>query len=304
MKRTIAFFLLCVCFGFKAQVPDVRDHFKTAYDLYEQKKYNECVVEYSNYLASHPDDGAAYYNRALAKYLLKDYKDAMSDYSASIQKGRDKYDAYYGRGLCSFFLAQYEEALKDLDKSISMKSDYAKAHTYKAASLYYLKKYNEAMPVINKAVELDPQFEWSFYLKIKYSNNDLKGSLEDANKGVELKPSKDFYFQRGFILLEAKKYNECIPDFDSVIFNSQKKPTPITIAAWRVLIWDNTQRHWRILINPLRPIPQRPTAIITVDYVNSTPENTRTLLRILTPLLILHPNSTKLILSEPPVIFI
>src|SRR6185295_890630 len=99
MKKIILLLFVSISLRIWSQVPDQRDHFQTAFELYSQKKYTECVVEYSNYLASHPEDGAALYNRALAKYMLKDYKDAAADYSASIKKDRDKYDAYYGRGL-------------------------------------------------------------------------------------------------------------------------------------------------------------------------------------------------------------
>src|SRR5258708_3618300 len=102
-----------------AQTPDVRDHFKVAYDLYEQKKYQEAIIEYSNYISSHPDDEAALYNRGLAKYMIADYKDALSDYSMSITKGRKKNDVYYGRGLCSFYLEKYNDAISDFDKSIA-----------------------------------------------------------------------------------------------------------------------------------------------------------------------------------------
>ena len=55
----------------------MRKHFKVAFDLYEQKKYQDAIIEYSTYLSNHPEDEAAYYNRALAKYMLVDYKDAI-----------------------------------------------------------------------------------------------------------------------------------------------------------------------------------------------------------------------------------
>ena len=99
--------------------------FQSAFKKYEEKDYSGSYLEYSNYLAKKPKDGAAYYNRGLCAFELLDYKDGITNYTKSISLGRKKADAFYSRGLCNYYLENYTLAIADFDTAISLKTNYA-----------------------------------------------------------------------------------------------------------------------------------------------------------------------------------
>ncbi len=94
---------------------NVDKDFKSAYDLFEQKKYKEAYDAYTLFLNKKPKDYAALYNRGLCSYNLYDYKTGIRDFNESIYLGNKKASTYYMRGLSRYCIDEYDNAIKDFD---------------------------------------------------------------------------------------------------------------------------------------------------------------------------------------------
>jgi tetratricopeptide (TPR) repeat protein len=223
MKRIILLIAL-VTNGLFAKSQDSKQHFNNACDLYSKKEYSSAIAEFNVHLTSNPNDAAAVFNRALCKYALKAFPEAEADFLSSIEKGRDKFDSWYGLGLCYFDQKNYTNAVKCFDRSIKMNAVHGRSYIYKAASLYFDGKAKEALSFINVGLELEKDNDWGYFYrsKIKYALNDIEGSFKDADKAAGMRPHVSFYFQRGFVALELKKYEVAMMDFVDVVANDPK----------------------------------------------------------------------------------
>jgi tetratricopeptide (TPR) repeat protein len=218
------------------------------------KDYQGAVNEFSQALATNPNDLDALAGRAEAYFWLNDFLQSIQDFDAVLernpnnptfflhrgyaygeQKEHDKaianYNeairldpqyayAYNNRGYSLNSLGEYEQALADLNQAIRLDSQYALAYVNRGVSYNSLGEYDQAIADLNQAIRLDPE-EAKAYSNRGYSYNALgedDQAIANFNEAIRLNPQyADAYYNRGNSYYQLKEYDKAIADYTEAI---------------------------------------------------------------------------------------
>jgi tetratricopeptide (TPR) repeat protein len=89
--------------------------------LFQLKRYDEAVADFSKAIAAYPKDDLVYGSRAKANYFLGKYQDALRDYDQAIELNPYSRRFYYDRGLTYRALGDFAAAQEDFSKSCALK---------------------------------------------------------------------------------------------------------------------------------------------------------------------------------------
>ena len=179
-----------------------------------------------------------YFNRGTEENLHK----AISFFQSAVEEDPTYAPAYAAMADCYNFLGSHqigavpptdarrqgEEAAR---KALEFDSEMAEAHT----ALGYVNHYNwdwaEAEQEFKRAIELNPNYAYAHvvYSGFLVARGRLEEAVAEANRAQELDPfSLGISSQRGFVLENARRYDEAIEQFRRVIAMDQ----------------NNYQAHW------------------------------------------------------------
>ncbi|ALB43255.1 hypothetical protein AA650_24905 [Anabaena sp. WA102] len=191
-------------------------------------------------------------------WRLRRPSEAIQAFEEAIkQKPKFIHLAYYGKGLTLASSGKYPEAIAALQQAVNSKPDFV--HAWKKLSAIYpeSKQLDKALVAINKAIQLQPNNP-NLYNQ-KYAVLDSLKRYAEAevaiNAAIKLSPRAVFYFNRGVVYGEQKKWELALADYSKaiainpdnadayinrgVVYNEQKK--------WELALADYSKA---IAINP------------------------------------------------------
>jgi len=97
-----------------------QDNFRAGNAAMQEGELDKAKEFYSKAIHNNPDNGEAFYNRAVVHSLLKNYKGAMKDLNKAIHRNPDNAMWYRRRGITKGLLGKRDDAVEDLNKAIEI----------------------------------------------------------------------------------------------------------------------------------------------------------------------------------------
>jgi protein O-mannosyl-transferase len=88
--------------------------------LFQLRRYDEAIADFSKAIAAYPDDEFLYGSRAKAYYFLGKYQEALHDFDRAIALKSDNKRFYYDRALTNRALGNSVAAQEDFRKSCAL----------------------------------------------------------------------------------------------------------------------------------------------------------------------------------------
>ena len=158
------------------------DSLRTALELFNLGKYQQCFEVASRYLQQNPGSAAAHKLVGMDEYMLGNPRDALTDLTRATELAPNDPDAFYYLGRLHFSMDNATAALAAFRRAIAL--DPASVRDYNRLGQTYeaLGQWADAEQAYRKAIDLDKvqskKSEWPYYnLGLLYLNN---GRPEDA----------------------------------------------------------------------------------------------------------------------------
>lgn len=176
------------------KIVNTNEIFKEIEVLFSKEKFEEIIEllseEAMSAIAEKDTIAELYIWRGNARYEQKDYDNAIIDYNKAIEINQNYTLAYFNRAFALIGKKEYDKAIEDYDRVINQNPDYlANAYTIKGSVLRAMKQYCQAIDYYNKAINLDPNYANAYFnrgIAKKEYNVDLLGSKNDFEKFIEL----------------------------------------------------------------------------------------------------------------------
>lgn len=194
----------------------------------------ELIEHYTSKINENPEDGDAYYKRALIYQSSRDYGKAAEDYTKAIEYKPNSANAYFNRGFVYDRDGLFDAALLDYQKAIDLKAESPKA--YNNSGLIYLSRgnYDKAIDLFNKALEYKSNYGKAFYNlgTIYERKGKFEQALENYEKAIEfnndLESSEEENqlnmiqnrYRRAVVLFKIRNLDQALEDVNYVIENS------------------------------------------------------------------------------------
>ena len=174
------------------------------------------------------------FNRGISYINLKDYTSAVSDYTELLKYDPKNSSALGNRGMAKLAAGDTLGCIADLDKMVAVNSYAPESYTTRGMLFYKQGKFDLALNDLNKAIELSPNENANLYLNrgvIKYQLDDLRGTMADFDKVIELEPKNGTaYTNRGILRAQVGDVNKAIEDFSRVL---ALDPTDMMMLMYR-----------------------------------------------------------------------
>ena len=165
-----------------------------------------------------------FYNAGVDNFWNNDLENALNNFNKVIKLNSSFGNAYSYRGFCKHLLNDTKGAFDDINKSqeINMNNSF----NYFFMGIIYIDSNLEiAKNLFSAVIDADPNFNiekgGNAYImrgKVKMYQQDLKGSIDDLNKGIEINPNiAEVYVDRGLVKEGLKDLQGSIDDFTKAI---------------------------------------------------------------------------------------
>lgn len=198
--------------------------------FHDFEQYEAALRDYTNAIKLSPEYVGAYNNRGITYANLHQYESALKDYTKAIELNSESATPYLNRGNTYNDLKQYNAALKDYTKAIELNSELDIAYSRRGITYSYLRRFEAAEKDYRKAYMLkrkngDVLGRFDFMeirgislVSLSESLSELRESLEDYNKAIELNPENaDAYNIRGYIYSDLFEDEAALKDFHKAI---------------------------------------------------------------------------------------
>ncbi len=199
---------------------------KRAAVYYNLGQTDNAIKDYTSAL-EREDAPQTRYLRAVVYTSLGNNTDAYTDLTAALAGKPDNRDYLSLMADTCNALKKYDESLVCIEKLLATGEGNCVLFALAADACVYLEKHENAATYYEKAISTyDAAAEKSGINKASlYSayGNSLKSidrftdSAEAYSNALQLSDSKEYYFQRGFCLLQSEKYTDAISDFTRCI---------------------------------------------------------------------------------------
>lgn len=240
MKRSVIV-ILTIFFAFqflpaqekKAKSPEVGQAFNQGLNLAKKQKYEEAIVKFKEAVAKDDNFPDAHYMLGYCYKKLNDFGKAEQEYKKTIDLDSKFEKAYVALGNIQALSDRKAEAINTYNAVLAINENNYKAN-FALGKVYFDKKeYKKALPFLKKAVTVKKKYVLAHtVLGLTYKN--LK-KLDEAAKEFDLaityekRSSKKgtYYFRKGEILLDAKKYKAA----EKALLNALKLSRSSSIKA-------------------------------------------------------------------------
>ena len=132
--------------------------YEQALDLFEQKRYSECLTLLDQAVCLQRDNAYIYYSRGNTRYELKDFRGAAAEFLWALRCAPYYFSASMNLGNTYLALGQYEKSLAQYLHALPLEPECAVAHYNLGGAYHALGRLPEALNALNRAIELDPVF--------------------------------------------------------------------------------------------------------------------------------------------------
>jgi tetratricopeptide (TPR) repeat protein len=193
------------------------------------KEYQGAVNEFSQALASNPNDIDALAGRAEAYFWLNDFPQAIQDFDAVLERNPNNPTFFLHRGYAHGEQKEHDKAIADYTEAIRLDPQYAYAYNNRGYSYNSLGEYDQAIPDLNEAIRLDPQYALAYVNRAdSYINlGEYDQAIADCNTAILLDSREArAYINRGFIYNALGEDDRAIADYTEAIRLNPEDPDP------------------------------------------------------------------------------
>jgi len=189
--------------------------------------YKGAIEDYTSCLALKPDNGSAYWNRAVSYANLKEFGKALDDNTKAISMYQDDTRSlstlYNNRGTYQRYSNDNNSAIESYNRSIQYRNDYALAFWNRARAYANQKKYPKAIEDLSSAITFygkDSSNVASVYCSMAEYNgrlNKISEAKECYAKAIQYNPTQYNYAERAAFLIKKGDYRGAVADYTSSI---------------------------------------------------------------------------------------
>jgi len=183
---------------------------------------------YTGFIAAHPKDANAYWNRGKLELLNKSLAPALNDLTEAVKLDSTQSDYFYSLADADFLTGHTHEARDAFQTAIRLNPKNTDAILKLAELYFYVQKYPDAIDLINQALKVSPYIAKAYFLKgmIYMENHDTAKAISSFQTAVEQDAEYyDAYIQLG--LMFAKKGNPiALSYYDDAITIQPNNPEP------------------------------------------------------------------------------
>ncbi|MBD2119187.1 serine protease, partial [Microcystis wesenbergii] len=168
----------------------------------------------------------AWYGKGLMLFTLREHQtatEALQQAINTLPKREDLKEFHSSilqlQSVVYRYLENYEQALTVINQAISLFPNNPNHYNEKLAVLDQLKRYDEGLAAITQAINLAPRAAWYFNRGGLYFNQKkYELASDDFNKAIELNPNyANAYLGRGLLYQNQKKYELALADYNKAI---------------------------------------------------------------------------------------
>ena len=159
--------------------------------LFDKKKYDVAISDYTKAIELNPMFADAYYNRGNAYVNIKKYTKAIKDYTKAIALNPKGADFYLERGNVYAMKKDYDQSIADYARAIDLNPNCANYYVVRG-SVYAMKKdYDQSIADYARAIDLNPNCA-NYYVErgsVYAMKKDFDKAKIDYMMAIELEPS-------------------------------------------------------------------------------------------------------------------
>ncbi len=160
-----------------------KELYKKAGKFFEDNKWEDAIMAYSQAIGEDPSYASAYFNRALAYAIINKYEEATRDAEKVLDIEPNSYDAPYVMGIIAEYQGDYQGAKEWYDKALARNPKYEQAKSRLEQLKQKSTKHPEMANVQSKKEEGETVMEEGQLKKVRFHKstltfNDVKGMEE------------------------------------------------------------------------------------------------------------------------------
>jgi tetratricopeptide (TPR) repeat protein len=182
--------------------------------------YQGAIAEFSQALASNPNDIDALSQRATSYFSLGEYDKAIADNTEVIRLNPKDVKTYVTRSITYLLLEEYDKTISDLNEVIRLNPEFAEAYNMRGVSYNLLGEYDKAIADYTEAIRLNPELAQTYGVRGRSYNNlgEYDKAIADFNEAIRLNPEDaDAYYNRGLVYGKLEEYDKEISDYTEAI---------------------------------------------------------------------------------------
>lgn len=131
--------------------------FNRAFELQQQRKWNEAADAYREFLKQEPNHAGAHANLGAVLSQLGRHREAIASYETALRLNPQLTQILFNLGSAHFRAGQFAQAAETLRKFLASNSDYWPARQLLGLTLVELGRDEEALPLLETAIKANPQ---------------------------------------------------------------------------------------------------------------------------------------------------
>jgi len=191
-----------------------------AQNLYDRKKYNECIQYCTNAVSLSPNYAYAFALRANCYAQLNEPVKAVVDFDAALKLFPQNNLNEYDRATALMDIDKYQEAIPGLLKMHYTNPGYSWTYYNLARCYYKINKSDSALYFVNLHIKEYPNDDDGYDLKgdVLNGHNEYQDAVEQYTQAIQLTPKNaSFYDDRGDAYFNGEKYAEALADYQKAI---------------------------------------------------------------------------------------
>lgn len=189
--------------------------------LAARHEYEAALKDFTKAIELAPDNGAFYYQRALAHLGLKQAFLAMADLDETLKRQPNHIDALVARAELRIAGQDRAGAGRDLDMASSSAAAQADIRLRLAEDDERLDRFEAALPELDRWIAAHPEEAQSaraYYARCwsrATLNRELDRALDDCNRSIRMARNASNLDGRGLVHLRRGEYDRAIEDYDA-----------------------------------------------------------------------------------------
>ena len=167
------------------------------FDKYQQGDYKGAIELFTQYIADHPQDADAFYNRGRAYEESGELDKAIEDFNTATTISPDEHSFWMSLGICNFKLKRYANTVSNMDALLQKNANDAQAYVLQGRAYSHLKEVKKAIDAFDAALRADERSGEAYLHRgiLKSAAGAVSGGCSDLKKAESLgvKEAPSFY---------------------------------------------------------------------------------------------------------------
>lgn len=204
------------------------EYSKQGFKYYQQKNYDQAIVQYTQAINVKPDN-AYYWEMRAGSYLgKKEYQKAIADYNQMVALKPEVF-SYFERGHAYFEAGDYDKAIADFTQALALKPDDITSLRMRGLTYEQKKDYQNAEQDYKRVMSLKPDdtgIQKSLE-RIKEKKNNASSATTAVSPAVQIAPitpkaesstlTVDDYSNLAFAYYQKEDYDNAIVNYTQAI---------------------------------------------------------------------------------------